>query len=105
MARYGFSPATRVFEAAGAATCVITDEWEGIDSFLRPGEEILVARSGSEVAQMIREITPDRARAVGHAARRRVLADHTYSQRGKLVESALQNVLANLQIPEMEMHG
>src|SRR6185295_19413523 len=31
MARYGFSPATRVFEAAGAAACVITDAWEGIE--------------------------------------------------------------------------
>ncbi|HWI41466.1 MAG TPA: hypothetical protein VNX25_08265, partial [Verrucomicrobiae bacterium] len=27
MARYGFSPATRVFEAAGAGACIITDRW------------------------------------------------------------------------------
>ncbi len=50
MARYGFSPATRVFEAAGAAACLITDAWEGIESFLEPGEEVLVAHSGNEVA-------------------------------------------------------
>src|SRR5690606_22663707 len=37
MARYGFSPATRVFEAAGAGACIITDAWEGLDSFLEPG--------------------------------------------------------------------
>ena len=34
MARYGFSPATRVFEAAGAGACLITDDWEGIELFL-----------------------------------------------------------------------
>ena len=44
MARYGFSPATRVFEAAGAAACIITDEWLGIELFLEPGSEILIAR-------------------------------------------------------------
>ncbi|MDI6837564.1 MAG: glycosyltransferase, partial [Rhizobiaceae bacterium] len=46
MARTGFSPATRVFEAAGAGACLITDAWEGIELFLVPGEEVLVARDG-----------------------------------------------------------
>ncbi len=103
MARYGFSPATRVFEAAGAAACLITDAWEGIDSFLEPGEEILVARSGSEVGQLVRDIQPGRARMIGDAARRRVLADHTYSQRGKLVEAALEQVLPGSRIAELEL--
>ncbi len=43
MARYGFSPATRVFEAAGAGACLITDAWEGIELFLEPDREVLVA--------------------------------------------------------------
>ena len=42
MAANGFSPATRVFEAAGAGACLITDEWQGIEEFLDPGEEVLV---------------------------------------------------------------
>ena len=50
MARYGFCPATRVFEAAGAGACLITDDWEGIELFLEPGREVLVARDGEEVA-------------------------------------------------------
>ncbi|HEY0822560.1 MAG TPA: glycosyltransferase, partial [Ramlibacter sp.] len=53
MARYGFSPATRVFEAAGAAACLITDAWEGLDTFFDPGKEVLVARDGDEVAQHV----------------------------------------------------
>ncbi len=87
MARYGYSPATRVFEAAGAAACLITDAWEGIDSFLEPDSEVLVARDGAEVARLIRELDPERARAIGRAARERVLRDHTYEQRASLVES------------------
>src|SRR5690606_24855684 len=58
MARFGFSPATRVFEAAGAGACLITDYWIGIEQFLEPNKEVLVARSGSEVAQHLRELPP-----------------------------------------------
>src|SRR3546814_9984936 len=54
MAATGYSPATRVFEAAGAAACIITDAWEGIDLFLDPGSEILVARDGMDVAEILR---------------------------------------------------
>ena len=53
MARYGFSPATRVFEAAGAGACMITDYWIGIDTFFEPGKEILVAKNGEEVKQIV----------------------------------------------------
>ncbi len=94
MARYGFSPATRVFEAAGAAACLITDHWEGIDAFLQPEKEILVARDGADVAHLIATLTPEKARSIGEAARRRVLAEHTYAQRGKLVQQHLQRVMA-----------
>jgi spore maturation protein CgeB len=89
MARYGFSPATRVFEAAGAGACIVTDAWEGIDSFLEPGREILVAASGAEVAEHIAALTPERARTLGAAARRRVLAEHTYDHRAEELERAL----------------
>jgi len=90
MARYGFSPATRVFEAAGAGACLITDHWEGIELFLEPGREVLVARDGAEVAERLRDLTPERARRIGEAARRRVLAEHTYAHRAAQVESILQ---------------
>src|SRR5690606_38996804 len=51
MAATGFSPATRVFEAAGAGACLITDAWPGIELFLKPGEEVLVARDGRDVLE------------------------------------------------------
>lgn len=89
MARYGFSPPTRVFEAAGAGACLITDEWEGIEQFLTPDAEILVARDGAGVAEHLRALTPQRARAIGDAARARVLAEHTYAHRALQVEEVL----------------
>ncbi|NKE69813.1 CgeB family protein [Candidatus Manganitrophus noduliformans] len=90
MARNGFSPATRVFEAAGAAACLITDAWEGIELFLNPGEEVLVARDGADVAEQLRSLTPERARAIGEAARRRILAEHTYAHRAAQLEALLE---------------
>jgi spore maturation protein CgeB len=81
MARFGFSPATRVFEAAGAAACLITDSWEGIEEFFAPDEEVLVARNGDEVAAHVTALTPEHARKIGLAAYRRLLAEHTYAHR------------------------
>jgi spore maturation protein CgeB len=90
MARYGFSPATRVFEAAGAAACLITDWWEGIDFFFEPEEEVLVAQSGAEVAEFVRALDPHRAKQIGEAAYRRVLSDHTYERRIEQLEQVLE---------------
>ncbi len=87
MAHIGFSPATRVFEAAGAAACLITDAWEGIEQFLIPDEEVLVARDGQDVAEHLAALTPERAQAIGQAALRRVLAEHTYDLRGAEVDA------------------
>jgi spore maturation protein CgeB len=89
MARTGFSPATRVFEAAGAAACLITDAWEGIELFLEPGHEVLVAHDGAEVAQLVRSLTPERAQQIGRNALRRVLTEHTYAHRALQVELLL----------------
>jgi spore maturation protein CgeB len=92
MALYGYSPATRVFEAAGAAACIITDAWEGIGEFLEPGREVLVARDGSEVLAHLETLTAGRAAEIGSAARRRVLAEHTYAHRAAQVEAVLEGV-------------
>jgi spore maturation protein CgeB len=94
MAQVGFSPATRIFEAAGAAACMITDAFAGINHFFTPDQEILVARDGDEVAALLAALTPERACAIGEAARRRALASHTYTQRALLVEEVLAELRA-----------
>lgn len=89
MARYGFSPATRVFEAAGAGACLITDHWEGIERFLEPGQEVLVARDGDEVVAHLARLGGADAAAMGRRARQRVLSEHTYAHRAVDLELAL----------------
>ena len=94
MARYGFSPPTRVFEAAGAGACLITDAWEGIELFLEPGSEVLVARDGQEVAAHLERLDAGTARAMGERARRRTMDQHTYARRAAQVESVLEGITA-----------
>jgi spore maturation protein CgeB len=78
-----------VFEAAGAGACIVTDHFVGVEEFLEPGEEILTAHDGAEVARHVDSLTHDRARAIGQAAMRRVLAHHTYAHRAADVEALL----------------
>ena len=96
MAAVGYSPATRVFEAAGAGACLITDAWEGIELFLEPDREVLVARDGQDVADHLRALTPERARAIGQAARARIVAGHTYAQRAVRVDALFRQGLSTL---------
>src|SRR5688500_134186 len=90
MVQNGWSPATRMFEAAGAASCQVTDAWQGIEDFFAPGEEILVAASAEEVAQLVRSVDDERARRIGQAGRARALADHTYTQRARQMDAVLR---------------
>ncbi|MDB4911604.1 MAG: hypothetical protein JWO39_2427 [Gemmatimonadetes bacterium] len=92
MARYGFSPPTRVFEAAGAGACLITDEWAGIELFLEPGTEVLVAGDGEAVAAQLQSLTAKRAREIGDAAHRRIVGEHTYAHRVAQLEALLDVV-------------
>jgi spore maturation protein CgeB len=89
MARVGYSPATRVFEAAGAGACIISDEFVGVEQFLQPGREIVMARDGRAVAERLEALAAEEASAIGERARARVLASHTYAHRSLAVEEAL----------------
>jgi len=90
MVRVGYSPPTRVFEAAGAGVCVITDYWEGIETFFEPGCEILVARTAGEIVDLLRTVDGKLAREMGEAMRRRALLEHAYSLRALQVREILQ---------------
>ena len=93
MADVGFSPATRVFEAAGAGACLLTDHWDGMELFLKPNEEVLVARDGTDVVRHLTALTPQRAAEIGERARARLLAEHTYTRRAELVDAFLTATL------------
>jgi spore maturation protein CgeB len=94
MAGVGFSPPTRVFEAAGAGACLITDRWVGIGTFFAPGKEILVAGSAEEIVSWLRDTSATKAQEIGQNMRVRALRDHTYELRAKEVDTIIANVPA-----------
>jgi spore maturation protein CgeB len=87
----GWSPSVRLFEAAACGTAIISDYWDGLEEFFTPGREILVARSTQEMQQILRDHSAREARAIGEAARQRVLAEHTAARRAADLESYLQS--------------
>jgi spore maturation protein CgeB len=94
MAGVGFSPPTRVFEAAGAGACLITDRWVGIEQFFAPGREILVAGNAEEIVSWLRDTSAAKAKEIGQNMRVRALRDHTYELRAKEVDAIIANVPA-----------
>ena len=103
MVSYGFSPPTRIFEAAGAGACLITDAWEGIETFLTPGREVLVAHDADEVVQHLSSLDQATATKIGDAAFQRVLAEHTYRHRALQLDQLL--VRGGTQWPPVIEHG
>lgn len=92
MAKRGFSPPTRIFEAAAAGACLITDAWPGIELFLEPDTEVLVARDGRDVHEHLASLTRERARAIGERAAARMLSEHTYARRAQHVDGLLRGL-------------
>jgi spore maturation protein CgeB len=88
MAKIGSSPPTRIFEAAGAGMCVITDYWQGIEDFFAPEAEILTARSGAEVATLVKRMTEIETAKIGFTMLNRALREHTYEARARQVHEA-----------------
>lgn len=95
MAQNGFSPATRVFEAAGAGACIITDAFKGAELFLEPGKEILIAHNGEEVIQIMKTLTDAEAKKIGEAALERMLTEHTYYHRVKKLAKIFEEELTS----------
>ncbi|MDF2638641.1 MAG: NAD-dependent dehydratase [Novosphingobium lindaniclasticum] len=89
----GWSPSVRLFEAAACGTPILSDRWEGIDSVLEPGTEILLADTGEQAAQALAQP----AEEIGLAARRRVLSAHTAAHRAREMEDHINE--ARMQKP------
>jgi spore maturation protein CgeB len=93
MAECGFSPPTRVFEAAGAGACLLCDEWPGIELFFEPGREILVIRTAEDVSDAISRFDRAERRRIGDSFRGRALHEHTYARRAEMIHIALLECL------------
>ena len=102
MAGVGYSPPTRVFEAAGAGACLISDQWTGIETFFKPGHEILVASNAEDVVGYLRDISAGEASQIGHNMRKRALQEHTYQLRAKQFDEIVTNAWES---ESREMHA
>jgi len=87
MVAAGWSPSVRLFEAAACGAAIISDRWPGIDHFLTPGKEILLPSTTEEVVQILADTHDDDRRAIGLAARARIVAEHTAEHRAEELES------------------
>ncbi len=92
MASYGYSPPTRVFEVAGSGSCLLCDDWPGIEDCFIPGAEILVVRNAEDVVAALRMNDLQQSRAHGAALRARALRDHTYMSRAVVVDQILHGL-------------
>ena len=101
MADFGFSPPTRVFEVSGAGTCMLCDDWPGIDDCFEPGKEILVVRSAEDVVKALERYDLDDRTRIGEAFHARGLRDHTYEQRALQAEKAFLDCISrrDLSVP------
>ena len=88
----GWSPSVRLFEAAACATPIISDKWEGLDALLTPDVEIILADDGSAV---IAALERSDNRAIGQAARARILAGHTAAHRAAELETYFKQAKAD----------
>jgi spore maturation protein CgeB len=80
MAAMGYCPSGRLFEAAACGTPIVSDWWEGLDHFFRPGKEILIAKSSVDTEQAL-NLDAGELQAIAQASQERTLAEHTASHR------------------------
>lgn len=86
MIRMGYSPSVRLFEAAACGVPVISDYWEGLDSFFDFGSEILISHSAADTLGYLLNIREEERRSIGMLARQKVLELHTGNNRAKELE-------------------
>ncbi len=90
MVMAGYSPSVRLFEAAACGAAIVSDNWPGLDLFLKPGREILLPASAGEIVRYLNDMDDSELRAIGLAAQERVLAEHTSRQRAKEFEREVE---------------
>ena len=94
MVAAGWSPSVRLFEAAACGTPIVSDRWAGIEEVLTPGAELVIADGPDDVLRAVRGMPEDERRALGEAARARVLAAHTAAHRAAEFEAHVGELLA-----------
>jgi spore maturation protein CgeB len=93
MARMGYCPSGRLFEAAACGAPLVSDHWEGLEAFFEPGREILIAHDTQDVLQALSTDEAELSR-IRDAARERVLSEHTAAHRARQLVALLEESFA-----------
>jgi spore maturation protein CgeB len=99
MRRVGWSPSVRLFEAAACGVPIISDRWAGLDELLLPDREICIVDSTSQSLEILRQMPERRREAMGRAARKRILAEHTADHRAAELERWVTQALNRTAAP------
>ena len=93
MARMGWCPSGRLFEAAACGVPILSDRWPGLDAFFEPGREILVADTTADAlaALALPQAELDR---IARRARERALSEHSATRRAAEMVAALDAATA-----------
>jgi len=95
----GWSPSVRLFEAAACGTPIISDRWNGIETLLAPGREIVLADRTEDVLHVLQHTGEDERLRMAERARERILADHTAAHRALELETyALELIEAGAEV-------
>jgi spore maturation protein CgeB len=82
----------RLFEAGACGVAIISDWWEGLDTLLTPGREILIAERPDDVLRYLRDTSPGERREIGRRGREKILSAHTAAHRAAELERHLHEV-------------
>jgi spore maturation protein CgeB len=104
MVRAGYSPSVRLFEAAACSTPIISDYWDGLETFFNPGTEILVSYSAEDTLRYLYETTEEERRAIGERARARILAGHTAAHRALELEGYVNELFKKMRRQQEEVN-
>ncbi|UQA59414.1 CgeB family protein [Polyangium aurulentum] len=105
MVSAGYSPSVRLFEAAACGTPIISDAWEGLDTFFTPDSEILIARTSQDVLRIFDELPEERRLDIGRRARARVLKEHTAAHRAATLEGYARELIGSRALSDREVAG
>ena len=99
MARMGWCPSGRLFEAASCGVPILTDNWPGLDHFFAPETEILVADTTADAMDALR-LPQDHLAAIARRARERTLDEHSAARRAATMIAAFEAATSRA-LPEM----
>lgn len=86
---------SRLFEATGIGTCLLTDAGSNLAELFEPDREVVVYHSTEEAVEKLRWLLDHESerRAIADAGRRRALEQHSFGKRCERMDQAIRRIL------------